>query len=237
MSPYMAFDGNPVFWADPSGADAVYDWDEHENGNVGIYKDNKVVVSFADAMRQHGMNPDGSDMGGPTAVGGNVDGLELSSLLGYNQRGYFIRESIKGRYYTHEEVSDLINAEINHLLEAKDMMDVVAGILFGQAVKTKTIPVANPIIKDYINIKGVKVPITAIMSIFLKHESSRLSNATAQFFNASLIYMKSDSNAGIYYIQKHSAVMMVPFWESISNSIYDAGSGNHLGSVHRNSFY
>ena len=23
MSPYMAFDGNPVFWADPSGADAI----------------------------------------------------------------------------------------------------------------------------------------------------------------------------------------------------------------------
>jgi RHS repeat-associated protein len=69
MSPYMAFDGNPVFWADPSGADAVYDWDEHENGNVGIYKDNRVVVSFADAMRQHGMNPDGSDIGGQTAFG------------------------------------------------------------------------------------------------------------------------------------------------------------------------
>ncbi|WP_422106608.1 hypothetical protein [Winogradskyella sp.] len=27
MSTYFAFDGNPVYWADPSGADSENDWE------------------------------------------------------------------------------------------------------------------------------------------------------------------------------------------------------------------
>jgi len=38
MSPYNAFDNNPVLWADPSGADSwQYDWD----ANNGTYKNSK----------------------------------------------------------------------------------------------------------------------------------------------------------------------------------------------------
>jgi RHS repeat-associated protein len=38
MSPYMAFDGNPVFWADPSGADATTDlWGRNKFDSNGTY--------------------------------------------------------------------------------------------------------------------------------------------------------------------------------------------------------
>jgi RHS repeat-associated protein len=54
MSPYNAFDGNPVYWADPSGADAVYNWD------TGKYMDGDKEVSFETAMGQQGLNSNGS---------------------------------------------------------------------------------------------------------------------------------------------------------------------------------
>jgi len=49
MSPYNAFDNNPIFWADPSGADSYhYDWDAHERGEKGVYVNNKTGESTND---------------------------------------------------------------------------------------------------------------------------------------------------------------------------------------------
>ncbi|NHN28161.1 type IV secretion protein Rhs [Flavobacterium jejuense] len=62
FSPYSAFDNNPVFWADPSGADAVYNWD---GPNKGQYTDNGEVVDFETAMASHGMNANGSSKDTP----------------------------------------------------------------------------------------------------------------------------------------------------------------------------
>jgi RHS repeat-associated protein len=61
MSPYNAFDNNPVFWADPSGADAIY------NEKTGQYVINGKVVSFAEALAyaQSGGNSDGSNNNEP----------------------------------------------------------------------------------------------------------------------------------------------------------------------------
>ncbi len=56
MSPYVAFDNNPVFWADPSGADG-----EHYNWDTGRYEDDQGnEVSFETAMASQGLNADGS---------------------------------------------------------------------------------------------------------------------------------------------------------------------------------
>ncbi|MDR6968891.1 RHS repeat-associated protein [Flavobacterium arsenatis] len=59
FSPYSAFDNNPVFWADPSGADAVYNW------GTGKYMDGNNEVSFEQAMASHGLNADGSNQETP----------------------------------------------------------------------------------------------------------------------------------------------------------------------------
>ena len=57
MSPYNAFDNNPVFWADPSGADSIY------NFNTQQYVINGKEVSQAEAIAyaQNGGNADGSN--------------------------------------------------------------------------------------------------------------------------------------------------------------------------------
>ena len=57
MSTYTAFDNNPIFWADPSGADG-----EHYNWDTGRYEDDQGnEVSFETALASQGLNADGSE--------------------------------------------------------------------------------------------------------------------------------------------------------------------------------
>jgi len=73
MSPYTAFDNNPVFWADPSGMDG-----EHYNWETGRYEDDKGnEVSFETAMASVGLNPDGSECKGKDCIK-TVDPLDYA---------------------------------------------------------------------------------------------------------------------------------------------------------------
>jgi hypothetical protein len=103
LSPFQFGNGNPVFWADPSGLSAVYNWDD------GQYYLNGKVVDFEAAMASYGLDVSGnlinqtidaggSGGGGAAAGGGggnvNVvlfilnpsENLNLSNL--YNKHGY-----------------------------------------------------------------------------------------------------------------------------------------------------
>ncbi|WP_243416387.1 RHS repeat domain-containing protein [Flavobacterium sp. HTF] len=56
QSPYGAFNGNPVYWADPSGMAG-----EHYNWNTGGYENGSgQSISFSAAMGSYGLNTDGS---------------------------------------------------------------------------------------------------------------------------------------------------------------------------------
>lgn len=56
QSPYSAFDNNPVYWKDPSGADG-----EHYDWNKNMYVNSQGdQVSFGEAMASQGLNQDGS---------------------------------------------------------------------------------------------------------------------------------------------------------------------------------
>lgn len=61
QSTYVAFDNNPVFWADPTGADSIYNWD------TGQYVINGQVVSQQEAIEyaKNGGNADGSNVNTP----------------------------------------------------------------------------------------------------------------------------------------------------------------------------
>ncbi|WP_281681684.1 RHS repeat domain-containing protein, partial [Zunongwangia profunda] len=61
QSTYTAFDNNPVFWSDPSGADSIYNWE------TGQYVINGDVVSQDEALAyaQNGGNADGSNNNTP----------------------------------------------------------------------------------------------------------------------------------------------------------------------------
>jgi hypothetical protein len=91
MSPYNAFDNNPVFWADPSGADAVYNWEEHDRGNTGVYTRNGNEVSFEDALASYGIGSDNGDKDKEKNKKKNKE-KSTSQLMGEGYaRGYSIR--------------------------------------------------------------------------------------------------------------------------------------------------
>jgi len=85
MSTYTAFDNNPVYWADPSGADSIYNW------NTGQYVINGQVVSQDEAIAyaQNGGNADGSNNNSP-------DDNDEKGTLGFVRTG-------KGQYYNKEK--------------------------------------------------------------------------------------------------------------------------------------
>jgi hypothetical protein len=85
QSTYAAFDNNPAFWADPSGAAAVYNW---EGANKGQYTDGGKVVDFSTAMASHGLNSDGSEKTSEDDGGNVAKPLTKSVLLQYVKENY-----------------------------------------------------------------------------------------------------------------------------------------------------
>lgn len=89
-STYNAFDNNPVFFADPSGADSIYNFD------TGQYVINGTAVSFDEALTytQNGGNSDGSNDNTPNdsessedCCGGYVGSYKHQ--MGPKERNYY----------------------------------------------------------------------------------------------------------------------------------------------------
>lgn len=104
MSPYMAFDGNPVFWADPSGADSasgntldVFGRDRFDSSGMYIPFDERGVGSFDEYLSQDG--------GG---AGGDEDEMSFDqNKFGYTNNGEY--------FASQEELEAYINKNIGNL--------------------------------------------------------------------------------------------------------------------------
>ncbi len=101
FSPYVAFDNNPVFWADPSGADAI----EHSGGTLYTGIDAKNI--FKEIQSQYGGNNSSeenneggvlNDDGTCCADSGTKNSYETKSTVKENQYYKSLSEEERAKY-------------------------------------------------------------------------------------------------------------------------------------------
>ena len=92
QSMYNAFDNNPVFWADPSGADAVYNWDD------GTYYDDEKEVTFEQALASHGINNSSESEETPPTKFVTESGEEIVETDDGSDEVYVVREENEDKF-------------------------------------------------------------------------------------------------------------------------------------------
>ncbi len=122
MSTYTAFDNNPVYWADPSGADAIY------NDQTDEYVINGAVVSFDEALAyaEAGGNSDGSNNNTPNCCTDIIEFINtFGALLGLNN--YDIGKNIKSKIEGTENEQNQKISELSDISEER-MEEIIAAL-------------------------------------------------------------------------------------------------------------
>ncbi|WP_282088455.1 DUF6443 domain-containing protein [Aquimarina algiphila] len=139
MSTFTAFDNNPVYWSDPSGADG-----EHYNWDTGKYEDDQGnEVSFEAALASQGLNADGSSQGesdsksSQTTSNGGGNGNPPESLWAWFKSLFNYKVTSEEEYEEREH-----NREVFDLAAEKAITAGEAGLTY--QIELMTLPIGGP---------------------------------------------------------------------------------------------
>ncbi|PKP23919.1 MAG: hypothetical protein CVU03_14170 [Bacteroidetes bacterium HGW-Bacteroidetes-2] len=229
MSPYNSFDNNPVFWADPSGADAE-SWilNLFNESNSGDVWNNIGNGNFAN--NRTGQTSSCDTCPKTTAKSGPMDGKNLNEYIGFNSEGYFLRTNSNVEYINNEGVEGLIMQQIDHLRDTQNtLFEIVIGNIITTGVLANTRGVST-VYKVVVNGKTVAIPVQALVAGIVALENKKLGGDTRTLFETILKYNKSSSTEGIYIAKVHTGNLL-PFSDRTNYSVYIAGSGEMIGNV------
>ena len=230
MSPYNAFDNNPVFWADPSGADSeAWIKDLFNNSKSGDTWTNDGSGTFTN--NRTGETSTCETCPKTKAKDGPMDGKNLQELIGFNSEGYIKRINSSVEYIDHEGVEELIMQQIDHLANTqKTLFNIAIGNIATTGVLANVKGVST-VYKVIVNGRTVAIPVQALVAAIVALEGKKLGGDTRTLFETILKYNKSGSTEGIYTAKVHSGNMLIPFSDRTNYSVYIAGSGEMIGNV------
>lgn len=246
FSPYSAFDNNPVYWSDPSGANSVrYNWGA-KNYDV-LDKDGKWVGNFgADMLESYLNNPEeflqnffsleastdeanggggGNGNGGIKGKGGKYDGRDLSSIKSHHKETLFSFDLLFYKKMTHKETIELFDILASRKDMFDDIMDYIGytGFLPGTDIKG--------LLGDLKKGNPSKVAVGLLIETF-KKKVDKVSDSNIEILNSYLkLHYNNPSNMnGVYQIYEKNGSKMIPYG-NLSVHYYDVYSGKHLGTV------
>ena len=241
-SPYSAFDNNPVYWSDPSGADATT---YMLNGNlVGAtftgqdaidaffhLTDGSPEKIFEAAVTKFYEFEDfdennGNGGGGPKGKGGKYNGTDLSKVKAYRKETLFSFDLLYNTKMNHVETIELFQTVLAGRTNLfNEILNYIgySGFVPGLDIKG--------LLQDLKNGNPSKIAVGLLIETF-KNKVDKVSNSNLEILNNYLKIHQNDPKnmQGLYQIYEKSGSKVIPYG-NLSVHYYDTYSGKYLGTV------
>jgi len=196
-SPYSAFDNNPVFWADPSGADAESRLKDIFNRS----QDGDVWTNDGSGTLTNNRNGETSECDDCEAKDGPLKGQKLSKMVGTNFEGSEIIPW-QGKHTIG------VNLEFDEFLERTEFLqnkfDLLAEMisLAGFAVNSFGVSELKRLgIKGAIKSPTTRVLLLTLINTYLQQESGQLTESSKTLVTVLRNYIRlSDGKSNVYEI-------------------------------------